>query len=579
MNNAGTPQQTRPQGTTEHGDILRLLQERILRNILLGAVIFGTLIFIYASYVAVSRQLWGLLIFYAATYAILLLAALVRRLPYAIRSTAIMIVVYLQGTVSMAGSTHPGSGMIYLLTLTILGAILFNLRVGLLMMGASVLTLIGIAIGVNAGVVPIPELSLLVGTSNQAIPWITYILLFMLLGTVAVSSVGSTTNGLYVSLTNQRHLTRALAQERNTLENRIQDRTTELEQRAAQLTAASEVARQMSAETDLDQLLKNAVQLIKDKFGLYYTAVFLSDEKEAFAVLRSGTDEAGQAMLEAGHRLKIGEEGIVGNVVYRGEPRIALNVGADATHFKNPYLPQTQSEAALPMRVGNRVIGALDVQSEREQAFGDEDIRLLQTIADQLAVAIEKTSLVEQLEESLLKLETRSRETTLKTWRSHIRSSRRPFAYRYHRATAEIETAPPISETAQAVLKAGTPIIRSIPAEENQPGTTMVSVPIKMRDQVLGVLDVRLDTPTASQELINYVQMSVDRLGVALDNARLLEEIQNRAEREHLVSEITGQLRKSSEVNTILGTAAVELGRALGLSEVMVELRQTDADI
>jgi len=212
MNNAGTPQQTRPQGTTEHSDILRLLQERILRNILLGAVIFGTLIFIYASYVAVSRQLWGLLIFYAVTYAILLLAALVRRLPYAIRSTAIMIVVYLQGTVSMLGSTHPGSGMIYLLTLTILGAILFNLRVGLLMMGASVLTLIGIAIGVNSGVVPISELSLLVGTSNQTIPWITYILLFVLLGTVAVSSVGSTTNGLNVSLTNQRHLTRALAQ-------------------------------------------------------------------------------------------------------------------------------------------------------------------------------------------------------------------------------------------------------------------------------------------------------------------------------------------------------------------------------
>ncbi len=577
MNHAGTSRQTRPQGYQEQGDILQLLRERILRNINVGALIFGTIIFAYASFVAASRQLWILLGFYAVTYAMLLGATLITRLPYGFRSTILMVVLYLQGTISMAGSTQPGAGMIYLLTLTVLGSVLFGLRTGVWMLLLSILTLIGITIGVTTGTVPIADISLLVGTVNPMVPWITYILLFILLGTVVVTSIGSTTNVLNVSLTNQRHLTRALAQERNTLEGRIQERTTELEQRAAQLTAASEVARQMSAETDLDQLLKNAVQLIKEKFGLYYTAVFLSDTKNEFAVLKSGTGDAGQAMLEAGHRLKIGEEGIVGNVVFRGEPRVALNVGADATHFKNPHLPETQSEAALPLRVGERIIGALDVQSERSQAFASEDIKVLQTIADQLAVAIEKTSLMEQLEDSLRRFEARTQESTLKAWRTHIRSSRRPFAYRYHQASAEIEAAPPISDTAREVLSAGAPIVRSLPDETGLPAATLVSVPIKMRDQVLGVLDVRLDTAAASQDLINYVQMSVDRLGVALENARLLEEIQNRAEREHLVSEITGQLRKSSEVNTILSTAAVELGRSLGLSEVMVELRQTDA--
>jgi two-component system cell cycle sensor histidine kinase/response regulator CckA len=164
---------------------------------------------------------------------------------------------------------------------------------------------------------------------------------------------------------------------------------------------AAEVARDATAAHDLDELLNRAVDLVQDRFEFYHAGIFLTDEQSEYAILRSATGEAGRQMLEHGHRLKVGEIGIVGHVCASGEPRIALDVGADASYFTNPFLPNTRSEMALPMRVGGRVIGALDVQSTKEAAFDHDDVEILQVLADQLAVAIERTRLFEQVQATL----------------------------------------------------------------------------------------------------------------------------------------------------------------------------------
>ena len=190
------------------------------------------------------------------------------------------------------------------------------------------------------------------------------------------------------------------------LEQQVATRTAQLTRRTTQLQVAAEVARDATMAHDLDELLNRSVALVRDRFGFYHAGIFLIDEAGAdaggqYAVLRAATGDAGRQMLENGHRLKVGEVGIVGHACADGEPRIALDTGADPAHFENPFLPDTRSEMALPMRVAGHVIGALDVQSADESAFRQDDVEILQVMADQLAVAIEKTRLFEQVQATL----------------------------------------------------------------------------------------------------------------------------------------------------------------------------------
>ncbi len=185
------------------------------------------------------------------------------------------------------------------------------------------------------------------------------------------------------------------------IRNQLERHTRDLERRITQLQVASDIAREAATFRGMDALLNRAVNLVRDRFGFYHAGIFMVDERCQYAVLKAATGEAGQKMLEQGHQLKIGEVGIVGFVTGSGEPRIAHDVGADAVYFRNPNLPATRSEMALPLRIGEKTIGALDVQSQEPAAFDQEDVAILQTMADQLAVAIENARLFEATQRQL----------------------------------------------------------------------------------------------------------------------------------------------------------------------------------
>ena len=368
----------------------------------------------------------------------------------------------------------------------------------------------------------------------------------------------------------KKNLTHALAKERNSLEKRVDERTQQLERRAAEMEAASALARNISSMANLEELLSSGVELIRKEFGFYHAGLFLLDDHQEYAVLKSATGEAGRIMLENNHKLKVGEVGIVGYVVSKGEPRIALNVGADRFHFKNPILPLTQSEMALPMISGGRIIGALDVQSTRENAFTQQDVTILQTIADQLAVAIEKGELLSQLQNSLQEFERDAQQFTQKSWRSRLSAPKTRFGYRYKDSI--VERHPLESQEAMKALQSGEQILTLKSIEETGQTITEVAIPVKLRNTTLGVMNVQFNRDKVSQNLIHLLETSAERLAVALDNARLLEEIQLQAERDRMVTDITGKIRSSSDIDEILRTAAGELGKNLGISEVVVQL-------
>lgn len=199
----------------------------------------------------------------------------------------------------------------------------------------------------------------------------------------------------------QAHLREQIQQHTVELEQQVAARTADLTRRQVQLQVAAEVARDASAGRDLQGLMERAVDLVRERFGFYHAGIFLIDERREYAVLKAATSREGREMLAAGHKLKVGAEGIVGYVTGTGQPRIALDTGVDAVYFSNPFLPRTRSEMALPLRIGEHIIGALDVQSTEENAFDDDDSGIVQVLADQLAVAIERTRLFEQTQATL----------------------------------------------------------------------------------------------------------------------------------------------------------------------------------
>jgi GAF domain-containing protein len=169
------------------------------------------------------------------------------------------------------------------------------------------------------------------------------------------------------------------------------------ERRARLLEAASQVGRDVTSILDIHELLNKTVDIICDAYGFYYAGVFLIDEASEWAVLRAGRGEPGKAMIAAGHKLKIGGHSMIGTSIEERKARIALDVGEEPVHFKNPHLPHTRSEMALPLIVADKAIGAVTVQSVEQAAFNDDDITSLQAMADQLAIAINNARLLKEL--------------------------------------------------------------------------------------------------------------------------------------------------------------------------------------
>ncbi len=359
------------------------------------------------------------------------------------------------------------------------------------------------------------------------------------------------------------------------LEQRVAERTHELERRAVQLQAAAEVGQAATSIRDLNELLPQVTHLISERFGFYHAGIFMLDEAGEYAVLRAASSEGGRRMLARGHRLRVGEQGIVGYVTGIGEPRIALDVGDDAVHFQNPDLPLTRSEMALPLMVGVRVLGALNVQSAEEAAFTQEDIAVLQVLADQVAAAIENARLFDETQEALEATRRAYGEISRQAWDELLRV-RADLSFRSDErgVTSAGDVWRPEMEEA---LREGNTAQISSPQSTDQPadGGQCLAVPIKVRGQVVGVLDTYKpeDAGQWTPDEIAILESITEQLGASLESARLYQDTQRRAARERLTREITDELRRATSAEGIVQTAVDELFRVLGTSRAFGKLK------
>ena len=357
-----------------------------------------------------------------------------------------------------------------------------------------------------------------------------------------------------------------------TLEDRIAERTADLEsayqrneKRAKQFEAISQVARATTTNESLETLLPRLTSLISEQFGFYHTGIFLLDENRENAVLRAANSDGGKRMLEKGHKLQVGQTGMVGFVSATGTPRIALDVGSDAIFFNNPDLPNTRSEMTLPLRIAGEIIGAMDVQSTEANAFQEEDIEILSTLADQVAIAIQNSYTYQSMQELLEQAQKETGVYIQNAWRV-LQSEETIIGYR----AAENELVSLTKPLTSVQVKKAMQDKQTV--SESGDNATLV-IPIRLRNEVIGVMDIR----TASEhewdeDEIDIAEAVADRLSLALESSLLLKSTQRQAEIERITADISGKIGATTQFDSILRTAAEELSRVLGGSEVLVQL-------
>jgi len=361
-----------------------------------------------------------------------------------------------------------------------------------------------------------------------------------------------------------------------TLEQRVDARTKDLieanrqaEKRALQLQTVSSVARTIASVQDIDTLLPNIAKLVSDQFGFYHTGIFLLDEANDFAVLRASNSEGGATMLNRQHKLKLDTHSIVGYVTSRGEPRIVLDVGADAVFFNNPDLPNTRSEMALPLRISGRVIGALDVQSTQPNAFAEGDLATLTTLADQVAIAIENARLFSEARETISESQATFSRYVKQEWTGFANQAKNTGYIFDGNRTVALDKKDK-REKVISLVQTGRLTLEKESAE--------IAVPIKFRGQTVGILDVKSKKGNRqwTQDEITLLESAAERAAFALENARLVESAQRRVSRERAIGEISTKVGAISDLDAIMQVTVEERRRRIGgTTEVIFEF-ETD---
>lgn len=374
-----------------------------------------------------------------------------------------------------------------------------------------------------------------------------------------------------------------------------------------QIQTAAQIARDISSALNLDELLLKAVNLIRERFDYYHAAVFLIDSTGKNAVIREATGEAGAQMKRNVHKLAVGSKSIVGYVAGEGVSLVVNDTSKDVTHLPNPLLPNTRAEAALPLKIGDQTLGVLDIQSTIPFSFGTLEIETLQTLADQLAIAVHNSELFAETQEhlsqhrllhhitataasgstldealksavnglqvslggdrvSILLTDAERKNLVMKAWVGYseeVANRVIPFGsgitgwVAAHRQTLRIDD---VTQDARYI--------------QLSPNTrSEMALPLLFRNELLGILNVESEHVAAytdnDEEMLGTLAGS---LAAIIANARLLEQIRRQAERERLLHEITSKIRQSTDMHTILMTTIGELSRAANARKAQIEI-------
>ncbi len=350
---------------------------------------------------------------------------------------------------------------------------------------------------------------------------------------------------------------------RQQLRSFTNDANERIEARARDLQITQEIGQVAISETDLNTLMNKVVDLITERFDtIYHAQIFLIEGD--YAVLNASTGEAGQQLLAKGHRLGVGSLSVIGRVTQQNQTIISRDTTTSDVHQRNEFLKDTRAELAIPLRLGTRVIGALDVQSVQRDGFDDNLITILETLADQITIAIENSRLYEQVQQRLLEVEKATQQRTENNWQDYMRTQRTQAIITRAGAQAVYDF---------SILREQAVATKQISiGSATQRDTIPIAIPVVIRDQVLGVIEWEIPESEFSQNRILLAEELSARLAVSLDNARLVEAGRQTADNERIINTISAKISEQTDIEQILQTAIQEVGQVLRSPRVNIQL-------
>ncbi|HKJ38821.1 MAG TPA: GAF domain-containing protein, partial [Anaerolineales bacterium] len=479
-------------------------------------------------------------VIFSVAYIVLLIVTFAP-LSYSIKAGTLIMIGYFVGTYTLIQYGPWAGAAMYYLVITLFASLLFDERIDRWVFAVNVITIFTFSIlnlqgRFTLGVTEFPTPTLT--------DWISYSADYIVFA-IAIAWAINLLKNEFKSIADQfQSALTFLSKDRSELETRVKERTAGLIKKTEQLRAASYITRQTAEVQDLETVLNLIVNLLTEQFGFYHVGILLMNEAGDEIILQATSSDGGRRMMEKGYSVKVGSRSIVSLSVSEKKPRIALDVGTDPVSFDNPDLPNTHSQMALPLLVHDKVIGILDIQSDQTQAFSVDDIDVLQTLTDQIAIAIDNMRLLEDAQTALTQVEALTTIRTREAWNQKAKDGNYTYTY--------------------------TPLGMR-PGKASEESDQIVKVPITLRGQNIGTISLARKNKTEWSEVdIDMVKEVAYQAGLAVDNVRLVEEATERAQQEQTVGELAARFSQSADIDSLLQTAARELGQVADVAEVSV---------
>jgi GAF domain-containing protein len=481
-------------------------------------------------------------IIFIGLYLVLLLVTILP-VRYTIRAYTLLFITFAVGLDGILLWGPYQDGNIFLLTGILLASLLFDRRVDVLAWGIGVLATTTIAILEQTGAYHLAGANV---PATALDDWVGYIANFTILGALAAIAVGQFKVVLVGQTASLEKVINALSIEKTDLEQKVRERTDELETRTIQFRTSSNVARALADIKDVTELLGTATQLASEKFGYYHVGLFILDEQKKTAFLQASSSAIGKQLVGQGFRVEPDKRSPIAFVVENNRPAIASDI--DNINFvRDENFPITRSRMILPLAVRGKVLGLLDIHSDQTQAFDRQDAEILQTLADLIAISFDNVRLIGEMNSLINQAEINTSFQTQQTW-SKLTSRQKP-AYQY--------------------TPAG---VRPVFSADNRDGGDGLRIPLILHGQNIGAIKLRRkgDMTTWSARERVLVEKIADQVALALENSRLVDEAQKGAMRDQMIANISTRVRETLDIESVIRTAATELRKVFDLKEAEI---------
>ena len=520
---------TNPEYSPEEAtrQLYKTWREQFTMPLLIGSLVLGVLALIPALSGAGNTIIKVL---FVSVYVLTGIVTVIR-FPYSIRMGVFLLSIFALALGELFTHGILGDSLFFFLGLIVFATLMLSPRAGIAAIVLDILTFVVIGLLMQNGqLIPINP------NASPAKPsdWISAGAAITMFGVIIILGFQRLEAAIFETQKQIQSTLSVLKHERDNLENSVTERTQLLQK-------VNRVGRSITAILDPNELLNHAVFLISDELECYYTAIFIIDATNQWAELRAATGDAGRVLIENKHHLNINGKSAVGTAIRVKQARFTVDGGTDSVRSDNPLLPYTRSQIALPLAIGDRVIGALELHSTKENAFLQQDADAYQNMANQISIAIENSRLFTESQQSLAEMSATQQQYLKGAWLSLA-------------ADQKLEYAVGDSET--------------IEKQE-------IEIPLTLRDQIIGQINMSSANDWTPEQK-NLIESVAIQAALALENARLVEESQSIATRERLVNEITSKVWASTTIDSILQTTVRELGRALEAAEVNIEVSMSD---